>query len=96
MRSKLANLGMEGKGSSPDEFTAIMRSEMPRWSKLIKSSDDAPACTVVTYAGANSMIACTDWLFSGILERHPGIKVAFSEGGAGWVPYLLEQADHIF
>jgi predicted TIM-barrel fold metal-dependent hydrolase len=65
-------------------------------SKLIKSSDDAPTCSVVVYVGANSMIACTDWLFSGVLDRHPSIKVAFSEGGAGWVPYLLEQAEDIF
>jgi predicted TIM-barrel fold metal-dependent hydrolase len=42
------------------------------------------------------MMACTDWLFSGILDRHPGIRVTFSEGGAGWVPYLLEQAEHTF
>ncbi len=65
-------------------------------SKLIKSSDDAPPCTVLPYVGANSMIACTDWLFSGILDRHRPIRVAFSEGGAGWVPYLLEQADDVF
>jgi predicted TIM-barrel fold metal-dependent hydrolase len=65
-------------------------------SKLIKSSDDAPTCSVLPYVGANSMIACTDWMFSGILDRHPQIRVAFSEGGAGWVPYLLEQAEHIF
>jgi predicted TIM-barrel fold metal-dependent hydrolase len=65
-------------------------------SKLIKSSDDAPDCSVLPYVGANSMIACTDWLFSGILERHPGIRVVFSEGGAGWVPYFLEQAEHTF
>jgi predicted TIM-barrel fold metal-dependent hydrolase len=65
-------------------------------SKLIRSSEDAPACTQLSYVGSNSMIACTDWLFSGILERHPSIRVAFSEGGAGWVPYLLEQAEHVF
>jgi predicted TIM-barrel fold metal-dependent hydrolase len=79
-----------------DETGTVVCLHIGSSSKLIKSSDDAPACTVVTYAGTNSMIACTDWLFSGILERHPGIRVAFSEGGAGWVPYLLEQADHIF
>ena len=79
-----------------DETGTVVCLHIGSSSKLIKSSEDAPACTVVTYAGANSMIACTDWLFSGILERHPGIRVAFSEGGAGWVPYLLEQADHIF
>lgn len=65
-------------------------------SKLIKSSDDAPTCSVLPYVGANSMIACTDWMFSGILDRHRSLKVAFSEGGAGWVPYLLEQAELIF
>ena len=65
-------------------------------SKLIKSSDDAPPCTVLPYVGANSMIACSDWLFSGILDRHRSIKVAFSEGGAGWAPYLLEQSSEVF
>jgi predicted TIM-barrel fold metal-dependent hydrolase len=42
------------------------------------------------------MMACTDWMFSGILDRFPSIRVAFSEGGAGWVPYLLEQAEDVF
>ena len=40
-------------------------------SKLLKSAEDAPACTVLPYVGANSMMACTDWLFSGVLDRHP-------------------------
>ena len=64
--------------------------------RLISSSADAPPCMVLPHVGANSMVACTDWLFTGILDRHPGIRVAFSEGGAGWVPYLLEQADKTF
>ena len=33
-------------------------------------------------------------LFSGILERFPSLKVVSSESGLGWVPYLLETADH--
>jgi predicted TIM-barrel fold metal-dependent hydrolase len=65
-------------------------------SKLLKSSDDAPYCSVLPYVGGNSMIACTDWMLSGILDRHAGIRVAFSEGGAGWVPYLLEQAEQTY
>jgi predicted TIM-barrel fold metal-dependent hydrolase len=65
-------------------------------SKLLRSSDDAPPSVALTYVGANSMIACGDWLFSGILERHPRLRVAFSEGGAGWVPYVLERADQVF
>ncbi|MBI3742985.1 MAG: amidohydrolase family protein [Chloroflexi bacterium] len=33
-------------------------------------------------------------LFSGILERFPKLKWVSSESGMGWVPYLLEVADH--
>jgi predicted TIM-barrel fold metal-dependent hydrolase len=50
----------------------------------------------VTLNGVNSMLACVDWLFSGILERHPNLSVILSEGGAGWIPYILERADKSF
>lgn len=33
-------------------------------------------------------------LFSGIMERFPRLKIVSSESGLGWVPYLLEVADH--
>ena len=79
-----------------DETGLVVCLHIGSSSKLIKSSDDAPPCTVLPYVGANSMIACSDWLFSGILDRHRSIQVAFSEGGAGWAPYLLEQASEVF
>lgn len=79
-----------------DETGLVVCLHIGSSSKLIKSSDDAPTCSVLPYVGANSMIACTDWMFSGILDRYPSMRVAFSEGGAGWVPYLLEQAENIF
>lgn len=65
-------------------------------SRLLRSSDDAPAPVALSFVGANSMMACADWLFSGVLERYPSLRVVLSEGGAGWAPYLLEQAEHIF
>jgi predicted TIM-barrel fold metal-dependent hydrolase len=33
-----------------------------------------------------------DWLFSGHLQRFPNLKICLSEGGIGWIPYILEQA----
>lgn len=36
----------------------------------------------------------TTFLFSGIFERFTKLKVVFAETGAGWVPYLLDIADH--
>lgn len=65
-------------------------------SKLLRSAPDAPDPVALTFVGANSMMACADWLFSGVLERFPKLRVVFSEGGAGWVPYTLERADEVF
>jgi predicted TIM-barrel fold metal-dependent hydrolase len=33
-------------------------------------------------------------IFSGVLERFPGLSFVSVESGLGWVPYLLETADH--
>jgi len=34
--------------------------------------------------------------FSGILERHPNLKIVFCEGGFGWVPWTLQDADRVY
>lgn len=65
-------------------------------SRMMTSSADAPPTVLVTCNGMNSMLAGVDWLLSGIFERHPAIRVILSEGGAGWVPYILERADKAF
>jgi tripartite-type tricarboxylate transporter receptor subunit TctC len=38
VRAKLAGLGMEVIGNSPDEFAAAIKSEIPQWAKVIKES----------------------------------------------------------
>lgn len=64
-------------------------------SVLITSSPDAPTGVQWTATGINSMLAMADWIFSGILDRFPQLRVLFSEGGAGWVPYILERAQKL-
>jgi predicted TIM-barrel fold metal-dependent hydrolase len=39
------------------------------------------------------MMNVTDFVGFGILERHPRLRVAFLECGAGWVPYYLHRLD---
>lgn len=39
------------------------------------------------------MMAFLALLESGVLERHPGLRVAFLEAGCGWVPYWLWRLD---
>lgn len=60
-------------------------------SRLITSSDDAHTGVQWTATGINSMLALADWVFCGVLDRLPRLRVLFSEGGAGWVPYILER-----
>ena len=57
------------------------------------SSPEAPPSVTVALFGANSMVAFADWIFSGIFERFPGLRIVLSEGGAGWIPYMLERCE---
>ena len=38
LRAKFVELGMEVIGNSPDEFAAVIQSEIPKWAKLIRES----------------------------------------------------------
>jgi uncharacterized protein len=39
------------------------------------------------------MSACAGLILTGVLDRHPHLKVAFLESGAGWLPYWLQRLD---
>jgi predicted TIM-barrel fold metal-dependent hydrolase len=62
-------------------------------STMPKASADAPPAVDVTLSFNMSIAALADWLFSGKLAQFPGLRLAFSEGQIGWIPYLLERAD---
>jgi predicted TIM-barrel fold metal-dependent hydrolase len=44
--------------------------------------------------GLNSMMATVDLLMSPVFYKFPDLKVALSEGGIGWIPYILERTDY--
>jgi predicted TIM-barrel fold metal-dependent hydrolase len=35
-------------------------------------------------------------IFSGALERHPGLRIVLAETGIGWLPYMLERMDDTY
>ena len=39
------------------------------------------------------MVAAVSLIYDGVLERFPGLQVAFLEAGCGWVPFWLERMD---
>lgn len=44
--------------------------------------------------GMNSQFTTVELLLSPVFHNHPRLKVALSEGGIGWMPYVLERVDY--
>jgi predicted TIM-barrel fold metal-dependent hydrolase len=65
-------------------------------SKMPATSADAPTGVAATLSFNNAMASLSDFLFSGVLVRFPTLKLAYSEGQMGWVPYILERADDVW
>jgi predicted TIM-barrel fold metal-dependent hydrolase len=65
-------------------------------SKMPATSADAPDAVAATLSFNNAMASLSDFLFSGVLVRFPSLKLAYSEGQVGWIPYVLERADNVW
>jgi predicted TIM-barrel fold metal-dependent hydrolase len=61
--------------------------------QVMRTADDAPMAVASSLMGTNSMAAMSDLLFSPVFHRFPNLKVSLSEGGIGWIPWLLESVD---
>jgi predicted TIM-barrel fold metal-dependent hydrolase len=65
-------------------------------SQMPSTSKDAPAAVGSTLTFNNAMGSMADWLFSGVFDRFPQLRVAYSEAQIGWIPYILERADVVW
>jgi predicted TIM-barrel fold metal-dependent hydrolase len=65
-------------------------------SRMPATSPDAPVAVAATLSFNNAMASMSDWLFSGKLVQFPDVKLAYSEGQIGWIPYILERSDAVW
>ena len=65
-------------------------------SKMPAALPTLPPSTDIMLSFDNSMASLADFLFSGVLVRFPELKLAYSEGQIGWIPYVLERADNVW
>lgn len=83
-------------------FAVASESEIPLCmhfgssSTAVKTSPEAPFAVQTTLIGLNSMMATADLLFSPVFTKHPRLKVALSESGIGWIPYIVDRAERTF
>ncbi|HXH55884.1 amidohydrolase family protein [Iamia sp.] len=65
-------------------------------SRMPATSPDAPTAVAASLSFNNAMASMSDWLFSGNLVTYPSLKLAYSEGQIGWIPYILERVDDVW
>jgi predicted TIM-barrel fold metal-dependent hydrolase len=56
---------------------------------------DAPFMANLTWGATRTSGTMLSFLFSGLFQRYPKLKIALSEGEAGWMPYFLERAEQV-
>ena len=64
-------------------------------STLPKICSDAPFMANLTWGASRTSGTMLSWLFSGLFQRYPTLKIALSEGEVGWMPYFLERAEQV-
>lgn len=55
-----------------------------------------PFTATIALYGLNSVQTTVELLNSRIFDRFPRLRVALSEGGIGWMPYVLERCDYVW
>jgi predicted TIM-barrel fold metal-dependent hydrolase len=65
-------------------------------SRMPFTSPDAPFIVSSVLTFSNAMGSMLDFIFSGTLARFPGLRLAYSEGQVGWMPYVMERADKLW
>jgi predicted TIM-barrel fold metal-dependent hydrolase len=64
-------------------------------SRLMQRPEEGAERQLVVLSPTFSSVATTDLMISGTLRRFPSLRIALSEGGIGWIPYLLDRMDYV-
>lgn len=79
-----------------EETNTVVCMHIGSSSRMPATSPDAPVAVAASLSFNNSMASLSDFLFSGVLVRFPNLKLAYSEGQIGWLPYILERVDDVW
>ena len=60
------------------------------------TSVEAPIDVMISLQPINMVQAAADLLWSPILRKYKDLHFALSEGGIGWIPYVLERIDYVY
>ena len=79
-----------------EETETVVNLHIGSSSKMPSTSDDAPHAVGSVLTFSNAMGSMLDVILSGTFDRFPDLRIAYSEGQVGWMPFVLERADNIW
>jgi predicted TIM-barrel fold metal-dependent hydrolase len=79
-----------------DEHQMVLCLHIGSSSQVKLPSLESPFTAMLTLQPTSVMDTASDLLWSRVPQLFPNIKFALSEGGIGWIPYLLERADYVY
>jgi len=81
--------------ASANELEMVVSMHVGSSSEVPQIAPDAPFMANLTWGAIRTSGAMLSWIFSGMFERFPKLKIALSEGEIGWIPYFLERAEQV-
>ena len=64
-------------------------------STMYKVSSNSPFMANMSMGAIRPAGCMLSWIFSGLFQRYPDIKIALSEGSIGWIPWFLERSHQV-
>jgi predicted TIM-barrel fold metal-dependent hydrolase len=79
-----------------DDHAIVICLHIGSSSEVKLPSIDAPFVTMMTLQPTSVMDTAAELMWSRVPQMFPNLKIALSEGGIGWIAYLLERADYVY
>ena len=79
-----------------DEMGMVLSIHIGSSSTFHRISNDSPFMANFSLGFIRPAGALMDWIYSGLLQKYPNIKIALSEGSIGWIPWVLGRAQQVY
>jgi predicted TIM-barrel fold metal-dependent hydrolase len=79
-----------------EETDTVINMHIGSSSRMPSTSPDAPFIVSSVLTFQNAMGSMVDYIFAGVFQKFPQLRIAYSEGQVGWAPYVLERADKLW
>jgi predicted TIM-barrel fold metal-dependent hydrolase len=81
--------------SAANDLQLVASMHVGSSSQVPQIAPDSPFMANLAWGAIRTSGAMLSWLFSGMFQRYPQLKIALSEGEVGWMPYFLERAEQV-